>query len=99
MSQWTKAHLRHPQKTEISLFDVKRSVAIASHEEVCCNEYADRVVYPRDLRCIIIVIDEDGDCGKSSVWSEPQTLKRATVNKLTLHPTLPLVGLLSIQES
>lgn len=45
------------------------------------------------------MVDQDGDWGEGTDVSETDAMQRVVVNKLTLHPAFPFIGLLSVQES
>lgn len=45
------------------------------------------------------MVDENGDWGYGKDALETELMQRAVVNKLTLHPTLPFIGLLSVQKA
>lgn len=45
------------------------------------------------------MIDQDGDWGEGTDVSETDGMQPAVVNRPTLHPALPFIGLFPVQES
>lgn len=81
------AHLCHTEEAKVRFFDVKSCMAVASHEQVRCNEDANWIVYSGDFRCPVIMIYQDGDCGEGTDVSETDSMQRPLwIDPLCIQP-------------
>ena len=85
-------YLSNPREGEISFPKIESGMPIASHEQIRCDQHTDGVVDAWNLGGANIMVYENRNC--QAERSKARSLR--SQNLLTLHPSLPLICLISI---